>query len=66
MPSLYEGMPIAIMEAMAKGVPVIATSVSGIPEELGDTGKLLADPNLDARSTVDELVATIQHWSCDR
>src|SRR5262249_41053883 len=34
-----EGMPLAIMEAMARGLPVAATAVSGIPEELGPTGR---------------------------
>jgi tetratricopeptide (TPR) repeat protein len=31
---------LSVMEAMAKGLPVIATGVSGIPEELGNTGKV--------------------------
>lgn len=62
LPSLSEGMPLSIMEAMAKGLPVIASAVSGIPEELGDTGKLLPDPNIDPEATVQALVTTIQTW----
>ncbi|MFB8793709.1 MAG: glycosyltransferase family 4 protein [Microcoleus sp.] len=60
-----EGMPLAIMEAMAKGLPVIATAVSGIPEELGDTGKLLPDPTIDPEGTVKELVQTVEIWAED-
>ncbi len=63
LPSQLEGMPLAIMEAMAKGVPVIASAVSGIPEELGDTGKLLTDPKIDPEATVRELVNAIQAWA---
>ncbi len=66
LPSMSEGMPLAIMEAMAKGLPVIASAVSGIPEELGDTGKLLPDPKIDAQATVNELVKTIQSWCIDK
>jgi glycosyltransferase involved in cell wall biosynthesis len=58
-----EGMPLAVMEAMAKGLPVMATAVSGIPEELGDTGKLLPDPKIDPEGTVKELVETIKIWA---
>jgi len=56
------GMPLAIMEAMAKGLPIIATAVSSIPEALGDTGKLLPDPKIDPLATVNELVSTIHAW----
>ncbi|HBE20934.1 MAG TPA: glycosyltransferase family 1 protein [Cyanobacteria bacterium UBA11149] len=65
LPSQYEGMPLAIMEAMAKGKPVIASTVSGIPEELGDTGKLLPDPKIDSGATIQELANTIQEWAAN-
>jgi len=37
LPSLTEGLPRVIIEAMATSLPVIATSVGGIPELLDDT-----------------------------
>jgi glycosyltransferase involved in cell wall biosynthesis len=41
-----EGIPVALMEAMAGGVPVVATRLSGIPELVQDgvTG-LLVEPH---------------------
>ena len=42
-PSTYEGMPLVVLEAMSDAVPVIASTVSGIPEVVvdGETGWLV-------------------------
>lgn len=42
-PSIYEGFGLPPLEAMACGVPVIASNVSSLPEVVGDTG-LAIDP----------------------
>jgi glycosyltransferase involved in cell wall biosynthesis len=49
LPSLVEGMPLALLEAMRAGTPVIATAVGGVPEVVrpGVNG-LLAPPADDA------------------
>lgn len=57
--SLWEGMPNAVMEAMATGLPVVATKVDGTVEliEHGRSGWLVEPANPDAlfRAIVDAL-----------
>lgn len=53
MSSLNEGTPVAIIEAMAAGRAVVATSVGGVPDVIDDgiTGRLVPPRDPDALAT---------------
>lgn len=59
-PSLEEGFGLPPLEAMACGVPVVASNTSSIPEVVGDAGILV--PPLD----VDAIMSAIQRVLADQ
>lgn len=52
LPSFAEGVPVVLMEAMASGVPVVATQIAGISELVshGEAGWLIPPGNVEALS----------------
>ena len=54
----WEGLPLSALEAMAAGVPVVATDVDGLSELLGDGAGVLVPPRSPV-SLGEELVALL-------
>lgn len=61
LPSFAEGLPVVLMEAMATGLPVIASRIAGIPELVRDGENGLLIPAGDTAS----LIAAIDRLLCD-
>jgi glycosyltransferase involved in cell wall biosynthesis len=66
LPSLFgEGLPMVVLEAMAMGVPVIATDVEGVPEAVRDgfEGRIVPPNDPQALATaVAELIRGSRDW----
>jgi glycosyltransferase involved in cell wall biosynthesis len=56
--SRTEGTPIVLFEAMAAGIPIVATRVGGVPDVVSDREARLIAPD-DPKALADAIVATI-------
>lgn len=61
-PSYHEGMPIAVLEAMACGLPIVATRVGGLPDLINEgVNGILMDPGKP-----DQLAAALNKLFADK
>ncbi len=60
LPSHAEGQPIAILEAMAAGLPILSTTVGSIPEVVREANGVLVTPR-----DVDAIVAALERLAGD-
>ncbi len=56
LPSLYEGMPLALLEAMAAGLAVISTTVGAMPDVVDDGVDGLLVPPSDATALAEAMI----------
>jgi glycosyltransferase involved in cell wall biosynthesis len=58
LPSLSEGLPVVLCEALACGKPVVATNVSGTPELLNEDVGCLVEPK-DIQDLADKIIMAL-------
>ncbi|MGA7731199.1 MAG: glycosyltransferase family 4 protein [Chloroflexia bacterium] len=59
LPSLFEGLPLAVLEAMASGLPIVATNVTGTREAIEDgvSGRLV--PPCDSHELASAIIEAL-------
>ena len=60
MSSIMEGLPIALLEAMSFGLPVVVTTVGGIPEAITDGVNGMLCPPRDPKCLAEKINALIE------
>lgn len=65
LPSYFEGLPMSILEAMSYSLPIISTTVGGIPEVVSENGILVKPGDTDALYAA--ICSLMEHKeSCDK
>jgi glycosyltransferase involved in cell wall biosynthesis len=60
LPSLNEGTSVTAIEAMAAGIPVVATAVGGMPDLIADGQTGLLAPSGDAQALADRVIGLLR------
>jgi glycosyltransferase involved in cell wall biosynthesis len=58
-PSLWEGTPLTVFEALAAGRPIVATDADGLVDVLTDRHDALIVPRRDSRALADRIIELI-------
>ena len=66
LPSLDEGFGLPALEAMAAGIPVVASTAGALPEVVGDAAVLFSPTDPDALAYALSRLATDDAWALDR
>lgn len=59
-PSLYEGMPYVLLEALAAGVPAVATGFGGVAEVVEDGITGFVVPQRDLRMLIEKIAQLVE------
>jgi glycosyltransferase involved in cell wall biosynthesis len=63
--SSTEGVPVSIMEALAFGIPCLATNVGGVSEIVNDNNGLLVDNNINSKELagiINKIISNNNVW----
>lgn len=61
--STTEGIPVSLIEALAAGIPVVASDVGGVAELVTPAGGVLVSDPMDSSAFASSWSELVQHWT---